>query len=140
VKSRETIERYHKRTGRYPERVLADKIYRTRDNLAFCKEHDIRLAGKPLGRPPKDFAQTKKQLRTDETDRIEVERKFSHAKGSFGLGLIRARLEITSKSVIALSILALNIAYIARVSCTFFHLLMSRSTFGSCFEKMGLVQ
>nr|AGS53236.1 hypothetical protein [uncultured bacterium contig00102] len=44
-----------------------------------------------------------------------MERKFSHAKGSFGLGLIRARLKGTSKTSIALSIIALNISHIGRV-------------------------
>ena len=28
------IERYYERTGHYPERVLGDKIYRNRENLA----------------------------------------------------------------------------------------------------------
>lgn len=110
----EIIERYRKRTGHYPERVLADQIYRTRDNLRFCAKHGIRLSGKPLGRPKKESTVDRKVQYRDEVERIEVERKFSHAKGSFGLGLIRARLQETSKSAIALSILALNIAYIGR--------------------------
>ena len=29
---------------RYPERVLADKIYRNRNNLNYCKQHRIRLS------------------------------------------------------------------------------------------------
>ena len=33
----ETIERYREREGHYPERVLADKIYRNRENLGYCK-------------------------------------------------------------------------------------------------------
>ncbi len=32
------VERYRVRTGRYPERVLADQIYRTRKNRAYCKK------------------------------------------------------------------------------------------------------
>ena len=51
---RQTIEKYRERTGHYPTRVLADKIYRNRDNLNFCKEHGIRLSGPALGRPKKD--------------------------------------------------------------------------------------
>lgn len=110
------IERYYGRTGHYPERALADKIYRTRDNLKFCKQRGIRLSGKPLGRPPKDFKPDKKLQRVDEIERIEVERKFSHAKGSFGLGLIRSRLQNTSKTTISLSIIALNLAFIRRIA------------------------
>jgi hypothetical protein len=113
------VERYKSRTGHYPERVLVDSIYRTQVNRSYCKERGIRLSGKPLGRPKKDSVYDKKQSRKDETDRIEVERKFSHAKGSFGLGLIRTRLETTSMTAISLSIIALNIAYIKRCS---FHL------------------
>jgi hypothetical protein len=111
----EIIERYRAREGHYPQRVLADGIYRTRENLNYCAEHKIRLLGKPLGRPKKDAVLDKKLTRADEIDRIEVERKFSHAKGSFGLGLIRARLRGTSQTAIALSILALNIALAGRV-------------------------
>ena len=47
----ETIERYRAREGHYPERVLADKIYRNRENLGYCKLHGIRLSGPALGRP-----------------------------------------------------------------------------------------
>lgn len=111
----EIIERYRARAGRYPKRVLADAIYRTRENLKYCAKHHIRLLGKPLGRPKKDAVMDKKLIRIDETDRIEVERKFSHAKGSFGLGLIRAKLTGTSQTAIALSILALNIAHAGRI-------------------------
>jgi len=111
----EIIERHNKRTGRYPVRLLADKIYRTRANLIYCAERGIRLIGKPLGRPSKDKTLDKKQIRKDEIDRIEVERKFSLAKGSFGLGLIRTKLKETSETAIAIAILALNIAFITRV-------------------------
>ena len=47
----EAVERFRERTGYYPERVLADQIYRTRENRNFCKEHGIRLSGPKLGRP-----------------------------------------------------------------------------------------
>ena len=38
----ESCERYKARNGYYPERVLADKIYRTRKNLQDCAEHGTR--------------------------------------------------------------------------------------------------
>ena len=47
----EAVERFRERTGHYPERLLADQIYRTRDNRKFCKLHGIRLSGPKLGRP-----------------------------------------------------------------------------------------
>ena len=120
----EIIKRYRAREGHYPKRVLADAIYRTRENLNFCAKHKIRLLGKPLGRPKKNAVVDKKLIRTDEIDRVEVERKFSHAKGSFGLGLIRARLRGTSQTAIALSILALNIAQAGRILRALFWLWM----------------
>jgi hypothetical protein len=109
------IERYRQREGHYPERVLADGIYRNRDNLNYCRGRGIRLLGKPLGRPKKEAAADKRMIRKDAIDRIEVERKFSLAKGSFGLALIRAKLQATTQTAIALSILALNIAQAGRV-------------------------
>ena len=48
------LENYKKRTGHYPERVLADQIYRNRDNIAFCSSLGIRLSGKKLERAKKD--------------------------------------------------------------------------------------
>ena len=111
----EIIERYRERTGRWPERALVDQIYRTRENLSYCKERGIRVLGKPLGRPPKDYDPDKKLRHQDEVDRIEVERKISHAKGSFGLGLIRTRLKETSETAIALSIVVLNLAHISKI-------------------------
>jgi hypothetical protein len=114
------IERYKARTGHYPERVLVDKIYRNRNNIAFCKQWGIRISGKPLGRPKKDLTSDKNRERKDQTDRIEVERKFSHAKASFGLELIRAKLKETSLTAIALSIISLNIALAGSVLCALF--------------------
>ena len=55
------LERYRERIGHYPERTLADKIYRNRDNLAFCKKHGIRLSGPRLGRPKKDASVDKRR-------------------------------------------------------------------------------
>ena len=71
------IEQYKERTGHYPERVLVDKIYRTRENLKYCKQHKTRLSGPALGRPKKDAEVDKKQNYIDECERVEVERKFS---------------------------------------------------------------
>ena len=107
---KEELENYRKRYGFYPERVLADKIYRNRNNLNFCKEQGIRLSGPALGRPKKDAVLDKKQEYVDICERVEVERKFILAKRKFGLGLIRTYLQETTKTVIALSILALNLS------------------------------
>lgn len=114
------IENYHDRTGRYPKRVLADKIYRDRKNLRDCKEHGIRLSGPALGRPKNDAAEDRKTIYNDAVDRIEVERGFSLAKRCYGLGLIRTKLDTTTRSSICLSIIAMNVDRIIAISlCDF---------------------
>jgi len=50
------IEKFFKRNGHYPKRVLADKIYRNRENLSYCKSRGIRLAGPALGIPGKNVS------------------------------------------------------------------------------------
>ena len=107
----EAIERFKERTGHYPERVLADQIYRTRENRGFCKLHGIRLSGPKLGRPSlmKQSAKEKQQEYQDNTDRIEVERSFSLSKRCYGLGLIRTKLYDTTLTSIALSVFVTNL-------------------------------
>ena len=109
------IENYRKRTGHYPERVLVDQIYRNQKNRAYCKNKKIRISGKALGRPKKNpTPEEKKTAHQDNTDRIEVERGFSLAKRCFGMGLITTKLDITTRSSIALSILVMNLSNLAR--------------------------
>lgn len=104
------IEHYRERYACYPTRVLADKIYRNRSNLAYCKERGIRLSGPALGRPKRDAVVDKKAEYKDICDRVEVERAFSLAKRRFSLTQIRTYLKETTQTVIALSILALNLS------------------------------
>ena len=109
------IENYRKRTGHYPERVLVDQIYRNQKNRAYCKNKKIRISGKALGRPKKNPTPEEKKIEhQDNTDRIEVERGFSLAKRCFGMGLITTKLDITTRSSIALSILVMNLSNLAR--------------------------
>ena len=89
---KDAVERYRKRTGHYPERILADRIYRTRANLQYSKEHGIRMSGPKLGRPKRTDARATKEGYRDNVDRIEVERFFSLDKRCNGAGLIMTRL------------------------------------------------
>ena len=106
--------RYFERTGHYPERILADKIYRNRNNLAYCREHGIRLSGPSLGGPKKNGGSDKKTEYKDNADRIAVERSFALAKQKYGLGLITSRLDETTRCSIALSAIAMNVDRICR--------------------------
>lgn len=47
------VEEYWRRFGEYPERILADKIYRSHKNRTFCKEQGIRISSPRLGCPGK---------------------------------------------------------------------------------------
>ena len=114
------LENYRKRTRHYPERALADQLYRNRKNISYCKERGIRLSGRALGRPKKTPATDKKTEYQDNVDRIEVERKFSLAKRKFGLGLIRTKLENTTKSSILLAIIAMNVDRLIRLFICWF--------------------
>lgn len=110
----EAVERYRLRTGNYPERILADQIYRTRANRAYCKKHGIRLSGPKLGRPSPNVKTDKKQEYQDNADRIEVERYFSRSKRCYGLGCIVTKLEETQLTSIALSVFVSNLFRIQR--------------------------
>lgn len=110
------IEKYKERFGYYPESVHADKIYQNRENRRYCKEHGIRITGKPLGRPVKKTEENKEELKTisrqryqDDIDRIAVEGRFGVAKRKYGLGLIKSKLKSTSETEIHLSILVMNL-------------------------------
>lgn len=135
------VERYKNRTGHYPERVLADKIYRNRGNLKYCKEHGIRLSGPSLGRPKKDAVIDKKTEYRDNADRVAVERAFSLAKRAYGLGRIRTKLAETTQCSIALSILAMNVTWLAGLSLwRFLKSIFSRcSVYKSTFDTQFLL-
>lgn len=120
TKLQEMIENFHKREGHYPSRVLADKIYRNRENLSYCKARGIRLSGPALGRPKKGEERNKAQDYRDECERVEVERKFSLGKRKCGMGLVTAKLEETAAHVVALSILLLNLR---KIQCAFLQFL-----------------
>ncbi|MCL6444896.1 MAG: transposase, partial [Alicyclobacillus sp.] len=97
------VEAYREKYGCYPETVLADKAYRTRENLRYCKERGIRLSGPALGRPSRSLAAEQKRIeQQDAAERNAIEGKIGEGKRLYGLGLIRARLRETSETVIAL--------------------------------------
>lgn len=108
----DALNAYKYRTGNYPERVLVDQIYRTRDNIRFCKENDIRISGPKLGRPSQSKPDSRKDRTVaarDNVDRIEIERYFSTAKRRNGLGLINRKRKDTSLTTIALAVLVTNV-------------------------------
>ena len=119
------IEGYKERFGYYPESVHADKIYRSRENLRYCKAHGIRITGPRLGRQRKEVdLEEKKQMRSDELERNAIEGKFGQGKRRFRLGRIRGKLAETSESMIALVFLVMNLEKLLRE--VFLHFLWGR--------------
>jgi len=118
----DSVERYKAKYGCYPEAVLADKLYRNRKNLAYCKAHGIRLSGPKLGRPPKDQQLTKayKKLEyTDSCERNAVEGKFGEAKRKYGLDRLTTKLKETSETIVGLTVFTLNLKLYYRRSLRF---------------------
>jgi hypothetical protein len=124
----ETVETYKRRYGVYPEAILADQIYRTRENRQYCKHRGIRLSGPKLGRPSKDKQENRLQKQIEYQDAVErnaMEGKFGEGKRSYGLGLISTRLQATSETVISIQFLVMNLEKILRDTfLRFLHLII----------------
>lgn len=116
-----SVEAYQKRFGVYPAVVLADKIYRNRENLKYCRGLGIRLSGPALGRPTVESQEAdRKQERQDSAERNAIEGKFGEGKRRFGLGLIRAKKAASSLTVIALQFMVMNLERRLRALFAFF--------------------
>ncbi|MDG5857221.1 transposase, partial [Clostridium beijerinckii] len=103
-------ESYKARNGFYPERILADKIYRNRKNLNYCKENGISITGPALGRPKKNKTKAEKnQEYVDTCERNEVEGKFGTGKTRYGLARIFADLKETAECVINMAFFVMNL-------------------------------
>lgn len=126
----DSLKRYKAKYGFYPEAVLADKIYRTRENRDFCKTRGIRLSGPKLGRSSeKEKKEARKQAYKDSCERNEVEGKFGLGKRKLTLGLIMTKLKETSESAIILNLLVMNLEKKLRLLWLKFWLAVSRKYF-----------
>ena len=126
----DSVEGYRKAYGHYPERVLADTIFRTRENLKYCKEHGIHLNGPRLGKPSKDPTIRKQELRQEwleSGERGDIERRFGIGKRCYSLGRVTAKLKHTSEVMIHLSVLILNLRKRLRLLLRFFFAYFRRS-------------
>ncbi|MED4901012.1 transposase, partial [Weizmannia sp. CD-2023] len=109
-------ENYYPRCGFYPDAILAEHLSRNPNHLASGKSHVIRLSGPRLGRPYKtEDKNLERDERQDASERNAVESKFGEGKRKYGLGLIRARLQETSETVVALQFLIMNLERKLRV-------------------------
>jgi transposase, IS5 family len=127
----ESLKNY---TGYYPESVHVDKIYRTRENRAWCKEKGIIMSGPHDGRPPANVSKEKKKQDL-ESERIRncIEGKFGQAKRRFSLGRVMAKLSQTSQTAIAITFLVMNLStYLSRLFYAFLCLFLKTTPFLQC--------
>jgi hypothetical protein len=104
------VERYHDRFGFYPESVLVDHIYGTRENRCRLKKLGIRFCGKQLGRPPKLTRAQKRALQKELASRNRIEGKFGEGKRKYQLDCVKAKTQVTSESWIASVLFVMNLA------------------------------
>jgi hypothetical protein len=105
------VERYRELNGHYPEVVIADAIYGTRENRQWLKDRNIRYSGKALGRPSKTIQTPyqKRKFKKEQGERNHIEGKFGQGKNGYNLNKIRARTALTSESWIACILFVMNI-------------------------------
>jgi len=112
------VENFRSLYGRYPLYFLGDGIYLTRENRQYLKEKQIKIVGKPLGRPPKQkplTASQKRYKRKKGAERNHVEAKFGQAKRGYGMNNIKARLEATSESWVNAIFFVINLTRLIKL-------------------------
>jgi hypothetical protein len=112
----QAVERYYDTHGEYPEKVLADKLYRTKANQDYLAELGIKLLGPKRGRPRKNIsAEEKAAAYQAEVDRIKIERKIALLKVQKGLGLVREKTVQSIETAIHTAIITLNLDKVVEV-------------------------
>jgi hypothetical protein len=107
-----SVELFEQRFAKKPSYVSADQSYGSRKNRDYLKEHHIRFAIKPLGRPKKQNASDaetrwrKRKL----AERNQIEGAIGNSKNKYSLGLVRAKTDKTEDSWIRFALMSRNIA------------------------------
>ena len=117
------VEGYKSLYSYYPEGVLVDKIYLTRENRKMLKERDIAHYGPQLGRQTERTKAEKIKRKKKQNKRSEIEGKFGLAKMKFGLNRIMMKRSDTSKAHIQLIAISMNICKLWQIFWSFFGLL-----------------
>jgi len=108
------VNKYRRRFGHFPEVVIADGIYGTRENRKYLKENGIRFSGKKMGRPPREIDAVTRELERlrvlEQGERNEVEGKIGTVKTRYGLGKLMTKTEVTSENWVAMAIFSMNMA------------------------------
>ncbi len=111
----ESVEKHKKTFGYYPEVVIGDRIFITRDNKKKLEEMGIRLSGKQLGRKNEEQKrEEKKQMTKDQKKRVLIEGKFGQGKNAYGLNQIRMRTMRTSECMVMSIYFVMNLVRLAK--------------------------
>jgi IS5 family transposase len=107
------VEAYKEIHGHYPEILLIDKIYLTKNNRKWLDEKGITITNKPLGRPKKETSYAKSKKKKLKNKRNQIEGKFGEGKNGNSLNKVRAKLKDTSESWVAgiFFVMNLNMLY-----------------------------
>jgi transposase, IS5 family len=111
------VEQYKTLNGFYPEVVITDQIYGTRENRLWLKERNIRFSGKPLGRPSNEplSPYQKRKRKIEQGQRNQIEGKFGQGKNAYDLNRVRTRTTRTSESWIACIMFMMNLIKFSQV-------------------------
>ena len=143
---KQQVEDYRRRFGHYPEVVLADQLYGSRENRKYLKENGIRFGGKALGRPPKKTEQNAEKIRKmkeqriqDSRERIPIEGKFGQGKNGYRLNYIRAKLQKTSEAWINCIFLVMNLMVLLKKLCKKLALSLLHRLFRICRKIIAVI-
>jgi hypothetical protein len=118
---KQAVYNYYNRFGCYPEAIMADKIYRNRANIEFCKKHGIRLSGPKLGRKTEGQVEEETiQAYVDSCTRNAVEGATGVLKRRFGLDLIMCYTAHNAFVEAQLNVLAMNLQRRLRILLSIF--------------------
>ena len=119
------VERFRQTYGCYPELLLGDRKYLTRENRRYLKGKGIRIVGKPLGRPPQQelSGYRKYKTRKEQNMRNHVEGKFGQGKNGYDMNRIRAKRQDTSESWISAILFVMNLTKLMKVAIRYSYFL-----------------
>ncbi|REL24529.1 hypothetical protein DYD21_18245 [Rhodohalobacter sp. SW132] len=100
-------------TGHYPELIQCDKIYHTNNNRTWCSTRNIRMTALPKGPKPKLSTYEKRKQRGEYAERNHIEERIGNAKQALSLNQIKAKLQGTSETWIAVTLFVLNLSVFA---------------------------
>ena len=113
---KKTVEEYKRMFGFYPETVIGDNAYTTRDNRKYCKSRGIRLSCRKMGRKTEEEKEAeRKQLYEDTCTRNAVEGDYGVVKRKYGLDRVMTKLYETTLTAISFGFFVKNMERILRL-------------------------